>query len=115
MMRWRVAAGVAALISMATPALADPIEGMWKTQSGDTAAIAECGEAYCITLKSGQHAGKQIGKLSGNGDGTYGGSITDPGDDKTYKGKASVNGASMTLKGCVLAGLICRGETWTKM
>jgi uncharacterized protein (DUF2147 family) len=115
MTNWKFAVGVTALVLLSTPALADPIEGTWKTKSGDTADIAPCGEAYCITLKSGKHVGKQIGKMSGNGDGTYHGSITDPGEDKTYKGKASVDGSSMTLKGCVLAGLICRGETWTKM
>ncbi len=39
----------------------DPIVGNWKTGLGDTAAIASCGGDYCITLKSGKHAGKQIG------------------------------------------------------
>ena len=35
------------------PALADPIEGNWKTKSGETAAISSCGGSYCVTLKSG--------------------------------------------------------------
>lgn len=98
----------------ATAALADPIEGTWKTKSGSTAAIASCGDAYCITLKSGEYAGKQIGRLSGN-DGSYAGKITDPKSDKTYSGKAAISGSAMSLKGCVFGGLICRGETWTKM
>jgi len=112
-MRSTVLAGLALALSIA-PALADPIEGTWKTKSGSTAAIAACGEAYCITLKSGEYAGKQIGRLSGE-DGRYEGSITDPKNDKTYSGKAAVSGGNMTLQGCVLGGLICRGETWTKM
>lgn len=112
-MRSTVLAGlVLALASV--PAFADPIEGNWKTESGSTAAIASCGDAYCITLTSGKYTGKQIGRLSGS-DGSYAGKITDPKKDKTYSGKAALSGSSMTLKGCVLGGLICRGETWKRM
>ena len=104
----------AALIALGGATLADPIEGNWKTKSGETAAIVGCGSAYCITLKTGKFAGKQIGKFNANG-GNYKGSITDPEDDKTYKGKASLNGSTLVMKGCVLGGLICRGENWSKM
>ena len=92
---------------------AEPIEGNWKTQSGETAAISNCGGAYCVTLKTGKHAGKQIGKMSGTGM-KYKGSITDPANDKTYSGSASITGTSMKMKGCVL-GVLCRSQTWTKM
>lgn len=106
----------AALILTAGAALADPIEGNWKTQSGETAAIGACGGgAFCITLKTGEHAGKQIGKVSASGEGKYSGKITDPADDKTYTGKASISGNSMKMSGCVLAGLICQSQTWTRM
>ena len=92
---------------------AEPIEGNWKTQGGETAAITNCGGAYCVTLKTGKHAGKQIGKMSGTGE-KYKGSITDPANDKTYSGSASISGTSMKMKGCVL-GVLCRSQTWTKM
>ena len=49
---------------LAGAALADPIEGNWKTKTGETAAIAGCGGAFCITLKTGEYAGKSIGKMS---------------------------------------------------
>lgn len=99
---------------LALPALADPIEGNWKTEAGTTAEIAPCGGAYCITLKSGDHSGKNIGRLEGS-DGSYQGSITDPENDKTYKGKASVKGGALKLSGCVLGGLICRSQNWRKL
>ena len=111
----KLSMAVAALTMMAGAAYADPIEGNWKTQSGETAAIGNCGDAFCITLKTGKHAGKQIGKMSASGDGNYAGSITDPADDKTYKGKAKLNGSSMKMSGCVLGGLICKGQNWTKL
>jgi uncharacterized protein (DUF2147 family) len=92
---------------------ADAIEGTWKTQSGETAEIANCGGDYCITLTTGKHAGKSIGKLSGAG-GTYSGTITDPADDKTYAGSAKVSGAAMDLKGCAMK-IFCKTQKWAKM
>ncbi|MCV9963506.1 DUF2147 domain-containing protein [Pararhizobium sp. BT-229] len=92
---------------------AEPIEGNWKTASGETAAIASCGGAYCITLKTGKHAGKRIGNLSGSGE-SYSGEITDPANDKTYSGSASISGSSLKMKGCVLK-VLCKSQTWTRM
>jgi uncharacterized protein (DUF2147 family) len=104
----------AAVAMLATASLAaEPIEGNWKTASGETATIASCGGAYCVTLKTGKHAGKQIGRLSGS-DGTYNGEITDPANDKTYKGSGTVSGSSLKMKGCVLA-VLCKTQTWTRL
>jgi uncharacterized protein (DUF2147 family) len=104
----------AALLAAPGIALAaEPIEGNWKTASGATAAIAKCGGSYCITLKTGKHAGKRIGKLDGTG-ADYSGSITDPETDKTYSGSGAVNGNSLRMKGCVLA-VLCKSQTWTRL
>lgn len=94
---------------------ADPIEGRWRTQAGSTAQIAPCGGAFCITLKSGEHAGKRIGTLSLSGENSYRGEITDPENDKTYSGKASISGGTLKMSGCVLGGLICRSQNWSKL
>lgn len=113
-MRKYLGMAAAALLLTTGAALADPIEGNWKTQSGETAAIANCGGAFCITLKTGKHAGKQIGKMSASGSGSYKGSITDPADDKTYSGSATLAGSSLKMKGCVLA-VLCKSQTWAKL
>lgn len=105
----------AALMIVGGTAFADPIEGDWKTKSGNTAEIARCGNSFCITLKTGQHAGKQIGKMAAEGNGKYSGKVTDPANDKTYSGKGNLGGDTFEMKGCVLGGLICRGETWTRL
>ena len=110
----KLSMAVAAAMMMAGAAHADPIEGNWKTQSGETAAISNCGGAFCIQLKTGKHSGKSIGKMSA-GDSSYSGSITDPANDKTYKGKASISGGVMKMSGCVLGGLFCKSQTWHKM
>jgi uncharacterized protein (DUF2147 family) len=111
----KLSMAAASVLLFACAAYADPIEGNWKTASGATAAIADCGGAICITLKSGQHAGKQIGKMNANGANKYSGEITDPVDDKTYAGKATLSGSSLTMKGCVFGGLICKGQTWNRL
>lgn len=100
----------------AIPAIAhaeDPIVGTWRTELGDTAAITSCGGGYCITLKSGKHAGKQIGTFRGK-DGSYDGKITDPDANKTYDGSLTVSGDALKLKGCVLK-VVCESQTWPRL
>lgn len=98
---------------IAAPALAaEPVAGNWRTQAGDTARIASCGDAYCITLISGKFKGKEIGKFTGSG-GHYSGEITDPNNDRTYSGTAETSGQSMKLTGCALK-IFCKSQTWTR-
>ncbi len=111
----RLVLALAALLAVGGGAFADPIEGDWKTQSGETAGVVGCGGSFCITMKTGKHKGKSIGKVAPDGDGAYSGSVTDPATDKTYVGGAALNGASMKMSGCVLGGLICKRQTWKKM
>ena len=94
----KVSLALAATLIMTGAAWADPIEGNWKTQAGDTAAIVG-GGSFSITLKTGKYAG----------------SITDPANDKTYSGKATLSGTSLKMSGCVLGGLICKSQTWHKL
>jgi uncharacterized protein (DUF2147 family) len=92
---------------------AEPIEGDWKTEAGDTARIAPCAQSFCITLVNGKYAGKMIGHLSGNG-GLYKGKVTDPKDDKTYDGSAAVTGNNLKLQGCAFK-IICQSQIWTRL
>ncbi len=97
-----------------TPSFAaEPIEGNWKTASGETAAIAKCGGAYCVTLKTGKYSGKRIGKMSGSG-ASYSGTITDPADDKQYSGSAKISGSAMKMRGCALK-VFCKTQNWSKL
>lgn len=108
-----VAAAAALVFSAASVQAAEPIEGNWKTASGATAQIAPCGGSYCVTLKTGKHAGKQIGKMSG-ADGAYKGTITDPEADKTYSGSGKVSGNSLKMQGCVMS-VFCKTQTWSRL
>lgn len=115
MMIRKAGMAIAVLLLGAGLAYADDIEGNWKTQAGSTAAITGGGGKFSITLKTGKFAGKRIGYMNQKGGNTYAGEITDPETDKTYSGKASVNGRSMKMSGCVFGGLICKSQTWTKL
>lgn len=109
----KLTVAVAATLMMTAGAFADPIDGNWRTDSGETATIAGSGSS--ITLKTGKYKGKRIGSMSASGGGKYTGTITDPANDKTYKGRASISGNSLKMQGCVAGGLICRTQNWKRI
>ena len=123
----------AALTALATVASADPVDGIWKTEPGDDGeylhvSIAECGSAICGTIDSAfdasgnevlnyENNGKQmIWDMIPEGGGAYdNGKIWAPDRDKTYNSKMTLSGNALTVKGCVAGGLICRGQTWSRV
>jgi uncharacterized protein (DUF2147 family) len=110
----KIGLALAGLMLAAGTAYADPIVGSWRTESGERAQITG-GSSFSITIKTGKNAGKTIGRLRATGNGSYSGTVKDPNENKTYSGKASVSGNSLTLSGCVLGGLICKNQTWSRM
>lgn len=123
----------AAVAALATAASADAVDGLWKTQPGETGdylhvSIGPCGSAICGTIDNvfapngderlgDENVGKQIiFDMIPDGDGAYGnGKIWAPDNGKTYNGKMSLNGNTLTVKGCVAGGLICRGQDWARI
>jgi len=139
-----LAAALAAWAVVVQPAIAaDPI-GTWLTEGGRSRVrVADCGGALCGTLvwlkepndpdtgkpkidKNNLDAGKRgrplIGlnimlemKPSGSPD-RWSGQVYNPEDGKTYSGSLTVLGpASVRLEGCALGGLICKGQTWSRV
>ncbi|MNF02707.1 hypothetical protein D3C80_2018980 [compost metagenome] len=51
--------------------------------------------------------------MSGTG-GSYKGEVNKLDEGKTYTGKASVKGNTLSLSGCVMGGLICKSESLTR-
>ncbi|RBW59080.1 DUF2147 domain-containing protein [Ruegeria sp. A3M17] len=126
------AAGFAVLASAAFAA--DPVDGLWKTQPGDTGgylhvSISECGSAICGTIdtafdKDGneqleyENLGKQIiwDMVPDGGSSYSGGKIWAPDRDKTYSSKMTLDSQNkLTVKGCAVGGLVCRGQDWTRV
>ena len=112
----------------ATAAMADPIEGMWKTQPDDGSyalvKIGPCGANFCGTIQrtfneQGEYKSPNIGKkividMAPKGDGAYEGQVWRPSNDKIYIGKIALSGKSMKLSGCVAGGLLCKAQSWSK-
>lgn len=89
---------------------AEPIEGTWKRANGTLIKYAASGDGqYCGTVLNNEYKGKSIGCMSGTG-ADYKGSVNKLDEGKTYTGKAHVNGDTLKLSGCALAGLICKSE-----
>ena len=124
--------GAVALVVWAGAALADPVEGIWKTLPDDNGnfghiQIAPCGAALCGTLiKSFDGAGAELvtentGKkivwdMMAAGDGAYvDGKVWAPDRDKTYNATMQMTGSTLAVSGCVMGGLICRASDWTRV
>jgi uncharacterized protein (DUF2147 family) len=93
---------------------AEPIEGSWKRPNGTVIKYAASGgNSFCGTVMTGEYKGKSIGCMSGSG-GAYKGKVNKLDEGKTYNGKASVKGNTLSLAGCVMGGLICKSESLTR-
>ena len=107
---------------MTAPASAADIVGTWQRSDGAARIrMAECGGAVCahITWLKGTNTPAKVGQrvfydLKADGGGWSGGAFN-PEDGKDYSAKASVSGANMTTKGCVMGGLICKSASWVRV
>ena len=132
MRKLTLAIGLAiATLGGAAMAQSDPVLGTWQTQPDEGAFahvdIVPCGAAVCGTIVRSYDAGgnpiqsPNIGRqividMVPQGDGVYQGSVWRPSNDKVYVGSMTLEGANnMTLRGCVLGGLICSGQSWVRV
>jgi uncharacterized protein (DUF2147 family) len=123
-MKTAICAAAAAILlaAGASPALADPT-GTWLRDNGNSRVrIAPCGPNFCGTLtwvkdpsgpaKVGQRIFYDMAPAGAN---AWSGKAFNPEDGKTYSGKLTLSGSTMTTSGCVLGGLICRSVSWSKV
>ena len=125
----KFALAAAALVLMTGAALADPLEGMWRTVADDNGnsgliEVAPCGDMLCGTLiKSFDAAGAEMASDNigrqiifdtvNDGDGNYSGQVYSPDRDKTYNSRLVLAGDNLSVSGCFLG--ICRdGGSWTR-
>ncbi|MEL7098543.1 MAG: DUF2147 domain-containing protein [Pseudomonadota bacterium] len=118
--------GVAFALGLAGAAMADPVAGTWKTETGETGGylhvtIAPCGAQICGTIAKvvGNDNTSIVGEriiwdMDAKGSGKYsGGRIWAPDVDKTYRSKMALSGNALKVSGCV--GPICRSQNWTRL
>ena len=116
---------LAAVVLVPASALAaDELVGSWQRSDGTSRIrMTPCGGAVCGSvswLKDPANSPSKVGQqiffgMKPDGAGTWSGSAFNPEDGKTYSGKATVSGSSLTTQGCALGGLVCRSVSWTKM
>ncbi len=107
----------------ATSASAADIQGEWARGDGNARVkIAPCGKDVCATntwIRPGTRKEKTGDRLvmtiQPSGEGAYAGSAFDPQRNLTYKISVNINGDSMTTRGCIVAGLLCKGVNWTRI
>jgi len=111
------------VLASGTAALAADINGNWARSDGKAKVrIAKCGADICATntwIKPGTKDEKAgdvlVMKVEKVSDARYSGSAFDPQRDMSYRITLDVSGNSMTSKGCVLGGLLCKGVGWTRI
>lgn len=108
---------------------AEGLSGIFQTQPNDQGNVGmvqfyDCGGKTCGKLvksfdKTGkevasQHTGKNIvAGMTDDGAGKFsGGTIWDPGADKTYRSKMSLSGNTLKVSGCI--AVFCKTQTWTR-
>lgn len=111
------------IVGAAGAASASDINGNWARGDGNARVrISPCGADICAvntwikpgTLKE-KEGDKLVMSIKEDADGKYSGTAFDPQRDLNYKLTVTVEGDEMTTKGCVVAGLICKGVEWTRI
>lgn len=100
-----------------------PLKGQWARDDGKARVkIERCGTDWCAIntwIKPG-HKGEKVGdKLimtlnDGEGD-VFDGSAHDPQRNLTLKIRVTAEPETLTTRGCVLGGVICKTARWTRL
>jgi uncharacterized protein (DUF2147 family) len=108
---------------LSVPAFAEDVIGTWVRDTGASRVRFEkCGDAVCgslVWLKPGADPSAKVGQkifydMKPNGANSWSGSAFNPEDGKTYTGKMTLSGNTLSTSGCVMGGLICKSANWTR-
>ena len=108
------------------------LEGHWKNPKGSVVVrVASCGDAYCGVVIEASDKAKATARKGGtpnligtrilssmrpNGDGTFKGQAFDP--KRNIRAPATIRllgSSTLVVKGCVLSGIICKEQRWTRV
>ncbi|MBS0249103.1 MAG: DUF2147 domain-containing protein [Proteobacteria bacterium] len=99
------------------------IFGTWLRDDGDARVrVTPCGYAICainLWIRDPKKQGEKVGdrlefRIKPDGKG-WSGKAYDPQRKLTFSATLSAEGETMTTKGCMVAGLICRTTTWRRL
>ena len=130
------AAAAALIAATAITATADaqtqPPTGVWRNPRNSVhVRIQPCGRAMCGTVVWASAQAQQKARAAGTpnligaqlfrqlqpqGGGTWGGRVFVPDRARTVAGTLRLRGPnSVVASGCIVAGLVCRSQTWTRI
>lgn len=110
----------------------DALEGLWKNRPNTLVVkIAPCGEALCGTVVQASDDAKASTRKAGTANlvgtkvltglrkssaGSYSGQVFNPNLNIHAGGTVTLESPTvLVVRGCVLAGLICRQQHWTRI
>lgn len=99
------------------------MDGVWMRDDGNARVrVAPCGDKTCATnlwirdTSNGEAPGDQLVlSLKQSSDTNLSGTAYDPKRGMTYSIDVTVGGQTLQTRGCVLARLLCKSVSWTKV
>lgn len=126
-LRGVLACGVLSLLLSSLVYAEGELTGLWNTEKSEEGAwltvdIQPCGDKLCGTIVEAHEAKddsivgtEMIKGMKKKTDTAYSkGKIYAPDTKKWYKSKMKLKGNDLKVSGCVLGGIICRSQTWTR-
>lgn len=113
------AAAVICMGAMSTLAEAASANGTWLRDNGAHVQAFDCGGGLGLKVTKSPEADK-VGKTimcgaKPAGPNKWKGSVLNLDDGQKYSGSVTLSGNSLTLSGCVLGGLVCKNDTWSRL
>lgn len=113
-----VAIAAAAFIAASSAQAGSP-NGTWLRSNGAHVEAFDCSGGLGLKVTKSPEANK-VGKtiMCGAkkvGENKWKGTVLNLDDNKKYSGYVTLDGSSLTLSGCVLGGLICKNDTWSRL
>jgi uncharacterized protein (DUF2147 family) len=114
-----VAATAVCLVVMSTLAEAGSANGTWLRDNGAHVLAFDCGGGLGLKVTKSPEANK-VGKTimcgaKPSGENKWKGTVLNLDDGQKYSGYVTLSGNSLTLSGCVLGGIICKNDTWSRI
>lgn len=110
---------LAAVVGLSASAFAGSPNGTWLRSNGAHVLVFDCGGGIGMKVTKSPEAHK-VGKTimcgaKKTGENKWKGTLLNLDDGKKYSGFVALSGGSLTLSGCVLGGIICSNDTWSKI
>jgi uncharacterized protein (DUF2147 family) len=115
-----IAAGaLASTFAVVTIAHAASANGSWLRSNGAHILAFDCGGGLGLKVTKSPEPAK-VGKTimcgaKPSGDNKWKGTVLNLDDGQKYSGYVELSGNSLTLSGCVLGGIICKDDTWSRI